>query len=191
MLLPKLLLTTAAALAVAAPAAHAATDSVVATTAKPTPLAADGGNVLYSTWDGSQYKLAQLDGDAIDVAGSATPFVVDLDGDIAVYPRDGKLFSFDLGTREERDLRANGAVAGSLSNGRLVYTTKKAIYVRAHGRTTKVASKEAFSLDARNSRIAFTGTREWSHEPWLATQTSLRRLTHVPGGGASPAFFDA
>jgi hypothetical protein len=190
MFLPKALITTVAALAVAAPTAHAATDKVVASTAKPTPLAADGGNVLYSAWDGSQYRLTQLGGDPIDVAGSAKPFVVDLDGDVAVYPRAGKLFAFDLGTREERDLRADGAVAGSLSGGRLVYATRKAIYVRVHGRTTRVATKEAFSLDAHNSRFAFSGSREWSHEPWLATQTSLTRLTHVPGGGASPAFLD-
>src|SRR3569832_825093 len=116
-LLPKLLITTAAALAVAAPSAHAATDTVVATSAKPTPLAAGGGNVLYSAWDGSQYRLTQLGGDPIDVAGSDKPFVGDLDGDIAVYPRAGKLFSFDLGTREERDLHVNGAIAGSLSAG--------------------------------------------------------------------------
>jgi hypothetical protein len=190
MLLPKLLLTTAAALAVAAPAAQAATDTVIATTAKPTPLAANDHHVLYSAWDGKQYRLAQIGGDPIDVAGSDEPFVVDLDGNVAVYPRDGKLYSFDLGTREERDLRADGAVAGSLTHGRLVYATKHGIYVRAHGKTTKVTGKEAFSLDARNSRFTFSGTREWSHEPWLATQTSLTRLTHVPGGGASPAFFD-
>jgi hypothetical protein len=182
--------TTAAALAVAAPAAHAATDTVVATTAKPTPLAAGGGNVLYSAWDGKQYRLTQLGGDPIDVAGSAKPFVVDLDGDIAVYARDGRLYSYDLGTREERDLRAAGAVAGSLSAGRLVYATKRAIYVRAHGDTKRVAFKEALSLDSHNSRFTFSGSREWSHEPWLATQTSLRRLTAVPGGGASPAFLD-
>src|SRR5690349_22368790 len=141
MFLPKALTPAAAALAVAAPASQAATDTVVATTAKPTPLAADGGTVLYSAWDGSRYRLTQLGGDAIDVAGSSEPFVVDLDGDIAVYPRAGRLFSFDLGTREERDLRADGAVAGSLSNGRLVYATKKGIYVRAHGKTTRVTGK--------------------------------------------------
>ena len=45
MFLPKALITTAAALAVAAPTAHAATDTVVATTAKPTPLAASHGRV--------------------------------------------------------------------------------------------------------------------------------------------------
>ena len=191
MFLPKVLLTTAAVLAVAAPASQAATDTVVATTAKPTPLAADGGNVLYSAWDGKQYRLTQLGGDPIDVAGSAKPFVVDLDGDIAVYPRDGKLYSFDLGTREERDLRAGGAVAGSLSNGRLVYATENAIHVRAHGKTVRVAKKEALSLDARNSRYVFSGSRVWSHEPWLGTQTALTRLTRVPGGGASPDFFDA
>jgi hypothetical protein len=190
MFLPKALISTAAVLAVAVPTAHAATDKVVATTAKPTPLAADGGNVLYSAWDGKQYRLTQLGGDALDVAGSAKPFVVDLDGDVAVYPRAGKLYSYDLGTREERNLRADGAVAGSLSNGRLVYATKKAIYLRAHGKTVRVAKKEALSLDSRNSRFTFSGSREWSHEPWLATQTALDRLTRVPGGGASPAFFD-
>jgi hypothetical protein len=189
-LLPKVLITAAAALAVAAPTARAATDTVVATTAKPTPLAAAGGNVLYSAWDGERYRLTELGGEPIDVAGSAAPFVVDLDGDVAVYARDGKLFSYDLGTREERDLRADGAVAGSLSGGRLAYATKRAIYVRAHGVTKRVARQQALSLDSRNSRLTFSGSREWSHEPWLATQTSLRRLTHVPGGGASPAFLD-
>jgi hypothetical protein len=192
MLLPKALLTTAAMLAIAAPASHAATDKVVATTAKPTPLAAGHGRVLYSAWDGSEYRLTQLNGDAIDVAGSSKPFVVDISGDTAVYPRGGKLFAYDFGTRTESDLHADGAVAGSMSGRYLYFARKHAIYRQTeHTRAVRIASKEAFSLDARNSRIAFTGTREWSHEPWLATQTSLQRLTHVPGGGASPAFFDA
>ena len=54
----------------------------------------------------------------------------------------------------------------------------------------RVAKKEALSLDARNSRFTFSGSREWSHEPWLGTQTALTLLTKVPGGGASPDFFD-
>jgi hypothetical protein len=190
MLLPKTLAAAALALAIAAPAASAATDKVVATTAKPTPLAAADGKVLYSAWDGSRYRLTLLGGDALPVAGSAKPFVVDIGDDTAVYPRAGKLFAYDLANGKERDLHAAGAVAGSLSAGRLVYATKRAIYVRAHGTTKRLASKEALSLASRNSRFTFSGSREWSHEPWLGTQTALTRLTHVPGGGASPDFFD-
>jgi hypothetical protein len=191
MFLPKTFAAAALALAIAAPAASAATDTVVAITAKPTPLAAAHGKVLYSAWDGSQYRLTLLGGDALPIAGSAKPFVTDLDGDVAVYARAGKLFAYDLGTRKERDLHADGAVAGSLSGKRLVYATRHAIYVRAGGTTKRVAKKEALSLDSRNSRFVFSGSREWSHEPWLGTQTALKRLTAVPGGGASPDFFDA
>ena len=191
MFLPKALITTAAALAVAAPTAHAATDTVVATTAKPTPLAASHGRVLYSAWDGSKYRLTLLGGDGLPIATSSKPFVVDLGGDTAVYPRGGKLFAYDFGTRTETDLHADGAVAGSVSGRYLVFARKNAIYRRStHGQAVRVAKKEALSLDSRNSRFTFSGSRTWSHEPWLATQTSLTRLTHVPGGGASPAFFD-
>jgi hypothetical protein len=192
MFLPKALITTAAVLAVAAPASQAATDTVVATTAKPTPLAASHGRVLYSAWDGSKYRLTQLDGDPIDVAGSSTPFVVDLGGDTAVYPRDGKLFAYDFGTRTELDLHADGAVAGSVSGRYIYFARKHGIYRQTrHTRAVRIAKKEALSLDARNSRYVFSGSREWSHEPWLGTRTALTRLTHVPGGGASPDFFDA
>ena len=63
----RLLPTAALAFALLAPAAHA---DVVATTAKPTPLAAADGKVLYSAWDGSQYRLTQLGGGALNVAGA-------------------------------------------------------------------------------------------------------------------------
>ena len=191
MFLPKALITTAAALAVAAPTAHAATDTVVATTAKPTPLAASHGRVLYSAWDGSKYRLTLLGGDALPISGSSKPFVVDLGGDTAVYPRGGKHFAYDFGTRTETDLHADGADAGSVSGRYLVFARKNAIYRRStHGQAVRVAKKEALSLDSRNSRFTFSGSREWSHEPWLASQTALTRLTRVPGGGASPDFFD-
>ena len=68
----RLLPTAALAFALLAPAAHA---DVVATTAKPTPLAAADGKVLYSAWDGSQYRLTQLGAGALNVAGSDAPFV--------------------------------------------------------------------------------------------------------------------
>jgi hypothetical protein len=197
MLLPKLLVTTAATLVVAAPA-HAATDTVVATTAKPTPLAAGYGKVLYSAWAGSEYRLTLLGGKTLGVPGATAPFTVDVgkrkDGHVvAVYARDGRLRMYDLDADQERPLKHTaGATAGSISGDRLVYATKHGIYAgHINGTFARVTGREAFSLDARNSRFAFSGTRQWSHEPWLATQTSLTRLTHVPGGGASPAFLDA
>ena len=53
----------ALAFALLVPAARA---DVVATTAKPTPLAAADGKVLYSAWDGSQYRLTELNGAELD-----------------------------------------------------------------------------------------------------------------------------
>jgi hypothetical protein len=194
MVLPRLILSTALALVVAAPA-QAATDSVVATTARPTPLAAAYGKVLYSAWDGSQYRLTELDGASLPVAGATAPFVVDIGkragGDtVAVYARDGVLFEYDFQTRGERRLVAG--TAGSVSGGRLVFARKDAIYERrGSGPSKLLARKQALSLDTRNSRFAFSGSRQWSHEPWLGTQTALHRLTRVPGGGASPDFLDA
>ena len=191
MLLPKTLAAAALALAIAAPAASAATDTVVATTAKPTPLAAAGGKVLYSAWDGSQYRLTLLGGDALPVAGSAKPFVVDIGDDTAVYPRAGKLFAYDLATGKERDLHADGAVAGSLSGGRLVYATKRAISRAAPtARRSASPSKEALSLDSRNSRFTFSGSREWSHEPWLGTPDRAHPPHPRAGRRRLPDFFD-
>ena len=200
MALPRIFLGAALAFALVAPAAHAATDSVVATTARPTPLAAHDGKVLYSEWDGSQYRLTQLGSGALDVPGSSKPFVADIgpgpDGhDVAVYARDGALHLYDFATKRERKLAGtSGAVAGSVSGDRLVFARKDAIYARSlrrSGPSRRLARKEALSVDAHNSRFAFSGSRQWSHEPWLATQTALTRLTRVPGGGASADFLDA
>ena len=148
--------------------------------------------VLYSAWDGKQYRLTQLGGDPIDVAGSSQA--------VRRRPRRRHSRSTPATASCSRTTSAparsatcapTGAVAGSLSAGRLVFATKRAIYrPRATGSTKRVAKKEALSLDSHNSRFTFSGSREWSHEPWLATQTSLKLLTKVPGGGASPDFFD-
>jgi hypothetical protein len=199
LLLPKTLAAAALALAVAAPTSQAATDTLAATTAKPTPLAAGYGKVLYSAWNGSRYRLTALGGDALGVAGSFKPFTVDIgkrkDGHVvSVYNRSGRLFLYDFTTSRERALKGTtGAVAGSISGDRLVFATKDALYARSitgDAASKKLASKVVLSVDTRNSRTAFSGSREWSHEPWLATQTGLTRLTKVPGGGASPDFFD-
>ncbi len=190
-LLPKALITTAAALAVAAPAAHAATDTVVATTAKPTPLAAAARQVLYSAWDGKQYRLTQLGGDPIDVAGSAKPFVVDLDGDTrGLRPRRQAVLVRPRHPRGARPARRRRGRRLALGRPARLRHQARDLRPRPRRRRKRVAKKEALSLDSRNSRFAFSGSREWSHEPWLATQTSLQLLTTVPGGGASPAFLD-
>ena len=164
---------------------------VVATTAKPTPLAAADGKVLYSAWDGSQYRLTQLGGDALNVAGADAPFVADIGRagghTVAVYARDGVLYEYDFATKQRAPAGAPGR-AGSVSGDRLVFARKSAIYERrGSGRPKRLVRKQALSLDSRGSRFAFSGSRKWSHEPWLGTT----RLTHVPGGGASPDFLDA
>jgi hypothetical protein len=184
----RILPTAALAFALLAPAAAHA--DVVATTAKPTPLAAADGKVLYSAWDGTQYKLTQLGAGALNVAGSDQPFVADIGRahgrTVAVYARDGVLYQYDFETRRERRLGAGSA--GSVSGDRLVFTRGNAIYERRGSAPPKLlVRKRALSLDSRGARFAFSGSRKWSHEPWLGT----KRLTHVPGGGASPDFLDA
>lgn len=183
----RILPTAALVLAFAAPAAHA---DVVATTAKPTPLAAADGKVLYSAWDGSRYRLTELDGQALPVAGSKQPFVVDISRTgghtVAVYARDGMLYRYDFATKRERRLVAG--TAGSISGDRLVFARRNGLYERrGSGPTERLTRREALSVDTRGSRYAYSGSRQWSHEPWLGTT----RLTHVPGGGASPDFLDA
>jgi hypothetical protein len=183
----RLLPTAALAFALLAPAAHA---DVVATTAKPTPLAAADGKVLYSAWDGSQYRLTQLGAGALNVAGADAPFVADIGRTgghtVAVYARDRVLYEYDFATKKERRLLAG--TAGSVSGDRLVFARKSGVYERrGSGRSERLTRKEALSVDTRGSRFAFSGSRKWSHEPWLGTT----RLTHVPGGGASPDFLDA
>jgi hypothetical protein len=183
----RILPTAALAFALLAPAAHA---DVVATTAKPTPLAAADGKVLYSAWDGSQYRLTQLGAGALNVAGADEPFVADIGRagghTVAVYARDRVLYQYDFATQRERRLVAG--TAGSVSGDRLVFARKSGIYERrGSGRPERLTRREALSLDTRGSRYAFSGSRQWSHEPWLGTT----RLTHVPGGGASPDFLDA
>src|SRR5688572_26441935 len=116
----------ALAFALLTPAAHA---DVVATTAKPTTLAAADGKVLYSAWDGSRYQLTQLGAGALDVAGAKQPFVVDIGRagghTVAVYARDGELFRYDFETAKERRLGAG--TAGSVSGDRFVFARKGAI----------------------------------------------------------------
>ena len=127
MILPRIILGAALALVLAAPA-HAASDTVVATTARPTPLAAGGGHVLYSDWDGTSYRLTRLGSGPLPVAGSSRPFQVDIGRDVedhpvAVYPRCGDrgcdLYMFDLATNRETMLRhasspVDDEIAGTL-----------------------------------------------------------------------------
>jgi hypothetical protein len=99
---------------------------------------------------------------------------------VAVYPREGRLRVYEFDTKRERAVNGtSGAVAGSISGDRLVFATKDAVYTRSptgSGPARRLARKVALSVDARNSRFAFSGSREWSHEPWLATQTAPTHL---------------
>jgi hypothetical protein len=108
----------ALALAAAAAPAQAAEDSVIATTARPTPLAAGSGHVLYSAWDGSSHRLTEAGHGALPIAGTDRPFKADIGRDaddhvVAVYPRcaDGEsgcdLFMYDFETSREHELRAS------------------------------------------------------------------------------------
>jgi hypothetical protein len=221
MQLRRLLLGAALALAATAPPAHAAGDRVVATTARPTPLAAGGGLVLYSAWDGSSYRLTELGSGPLPIAGAAHPFRADIgrgadDQQVAVYRRctgdqtGCDLYLYDFQTRQERALDAanstNDEMAGAIWRDRLVFgrvyrhtgkIPKGVLYERslAHpGRRSKrLATQRAYTVDVRGTRVPFADVREWSREPWLAhtSRRGVDRLTRVPGSGAAVDFLHA
>ena len=167
------LLTTAAALAVAAPAAHAATDTVVATTAKPTPLAAAAATS--STARGTASSTASPSSAATRSTSPARPSRSSSTS-TATSPSIRATASSTRSTSAPARSATCAPTARSPARSRPAASCtppSSAIYVRAHGVTKRVANKEALSLDSRNSRFTFSGSREWSHEPWLATQTAL------------------
>ncbi len=221
MLFLRLLLGAALALAVAAPAASADSDRVLLTTARPTPLAAGGGLVLYSAWDGSRYRLTELGSGPLPIAGAADPFKADIgrdadDHQVAVYRRctgdktGCDLYLYDFQTREERALDAansgNDEMSGALWRDRLVFgrvyrregeVPEGVLYERslAHPdrRSKRLAHQRAYTVDLRGTRVPFADVREFSREPWMARapRGEAARLTRVPGGGAAADFLEA
>ena len=211
----------ALALAAAAPPASAASDRVLATTARPTPLAAGGGLVLYSAWDGSSYRLTELGSGPLPIAGAAHPFKADIgrdtdDHQVAVYRRctgdktGCDLYLYDFQTRHERALDAansdNDEMGGALWRDRLVFARvyrhegevpKGVLYERSlthpDRRSQRLANQRAYTVDVRGTRVAFADVREWSREPWMAhtSRDDVDRLTRVPGSGAAVDFLQA
>jgi hypothetical protein len=209
----------AAALALAAPA-HAA-DTVLATTARATPLAADAGNVLYSAWDGSQYRLTLLHGGTLPVAGASQPFTADLGPgpgghEVAVYPRcthgatGCDLYLYDLVTRQERKLAeadspSDDELAGALWRDRLVFARAYrnsrgeehgVLYTRTlgvSGASKRVSGRLAFAVDVRGTRVSFEHALAWSTEPDLGSTSGSRvqQLAVVPGSGAAVDYLHA
>jgi hypothetical protein len=200
------------------PSAAAAADTTIATAARATPRAADGGRLLYSAWDGSRYRLttvARGTSRVLPVAGQSVPFVADLgpgpDGhQLAIYPRcrDGQtgcdLYSYDFTSGAERrlanaDSPTDDEIAGAVWRGTLVfsrfYKAKHRAFVyqrplRGGGRSRRMSALTARSLDLRGTRAPFSRSLEWSNEPWLAwtTGASSQRLARVPGSGAAVDF---
>lgn len=84
-----------AALAVLPAATASAADTTVATVSRATPVDVYGGHAVWSTWDGSAYRLTDYSGGqarTLPVAGSAAPLDVDVGSDargkpLAVYAR--------------------------------------------------------------------------------------------------------
>lgn len=187
----------ALALAAAAPPAQAADDRVIATTARPTPLAAGSGHVLFSAWDGSSYRLTDAGNGALPIAGADRPFHADIGRDsddhaVAVYSRceHGEtgcdLFMYDFESKHEHELRAanssgNDEIGGAVWRDRLVFArlythkgkpSKGVLYERSlahpHRRSKRIATQRAHTVDVRGTRVPFADVREWSREPWLA-----------------------
>jgi hypothetical protein len=208
-----------AALAVAAAApAQAASDTVLATAARSTPVDAGAGHVLYSAWDGSAYRLTDAGSGALPVRGAAHPFRPDIGRDahdhaVAVYPRctgdetGCDLYLYDFTTRRERRLRhadspSDDEVAGAVWRDTLVfarvYHGREGVLSRrslSHAKRSshRLARQRAASVDLRGTRAAFSDVREWSREPWLAWTGSgtVHRLTRVPGSGAAVDYLEA
>jgi hypothetical protein len=207
-----------AALAVGAAAPASAADTVVAATARATPVDAGAGHVLYSAWDGSAYRLTDGGSDALPVRGAAHPFRPDIGRDardhaVAVYPRctgdetGCDLYLYDFTTRRERKLRhadspGDDEVTGAVWRDTLVFArvyhgTEGVLYKRslAHPkrRSHRLAKQRAASVDLRGTRAALSDVREWSREPWLAWTSNgeVSRLTRVPGSGAAVDYLSA
>ena len=202
----------------ALPSAAAAADTTITTTARATPLAADGGHVLYSAWDGSAYRLTQLAGGSpvtLPIPGQPEPFHADLgpgpDGhELAVYPRcrsgerDCDLYAYDLTSRVERrlanaDSPTDDEIAGAVWRDTLVFSRfypsrhRAFVYQRpleGGGSSKRISALTALSVDLRGTRVPFSRSLEWSNEPWLASTAgaSSQRLARVPGGGAAVDF---
>ncbi len=211
------------ALAALASPAQAADDSVIATTARPTPLAAGSGSgqLLYSAWDGSHYRLTDSRNGALRIAGAERPFDADVGRDaddhiVAVDPRctDGDtgcdLFMYDFETGREHELRAansagNDEVGGAVWRDRLVFArlytrkgkpSKGVLYERSlahsHRRSERIATQRAHRGRSRHARAVFRCPRIESRA-WLAwtSHDDVFRLTRVPGSGAAADFLDA
>ena len=206
----------ALALAAAASGAQAATDSVIATTARPTPLAAGGGHVLYSAWNGTSYRLTDAGRGALPIGGTAQPFKADIGRDaddhvVAVYPRCAggesgcDLYLYDFATAREHELRAANSptadeVAGAVWRDRLVFArvytrkgklSKGVLYERSLAHPTRrsepIAEELTTSVDVRGTRIPFSDVREWSREPWLAWTTRAGIARLTPVPGSGAA----
>jgi hypothetical protein len=193
------------------PATAAAQDSVVATTTRETPLAADSGYLMYSVWDGSAYRLtlrAHGTTTTVPVAPGKDAFTPDLgpgpDGhEVAVYPRCGgargcDLYLYDLATQRERKLTQadspkDSELAGAVWHDTLVfarrYENKGVIYKRSltgGGASVRIARHDALSVDVRANRVPFSLSLEWSNEPWLGSLDGIsHRIRQVPGSGAA------
>jgi hypothetical protein len=140
---------TTAVLAVLPAAQARAADRVVATVTRATPVDVYGGHALWSTWDGSAYRLTDYTGGrarTLPVAASAAPFDADAGSDahsdpVAVYSRcrrapdspwalDGRrgcdLYEYRFASgREVRLARANSAADEyfpAVWRGRLAFT---------------------------------------------------------------------
>jgi hypothetical protein len=133
----------AAAAAALIPAGARAADTVVASVARGTPVAADAGHVVYSAWDGRQFRLTDLTAGvatALSTPGQSVPFAADLgpgpDGhELAVYPRCAHaeagtgcdLYATDLVRGIEHKLTTADSptadeVSGAVWRDRLVFT---------------------------------------------------------------------
>ena len=159
----RLLPAAALAFALLAPAAHA---DVVATTAKPTPLAAAYGKVLYSAWDGSQYRLTELAAGALTSPAPTRPSSSTSDARAATRSPSTPVTASCTSTTSRPGASAGcgAGSAGSVSGDRLVFTRGNAIYERRGSAPAEAARPQA-GAEPRLTRRALRLLRLAQVEP--------------------------
>jgi hypothetical protein len=177
------------ALAVAAPAAHAAAPTI-AQEAKAVTVSAHGSSIAYSHYDNGRYQLMIGDA-AAKVPTSAHAFDVDLGTDAggklaAVYSLNGKVHRYDVAAGTDRTLSYRGTQP-TIADGKVAYVHGKTLYL---GRKAVYRAPAIKDPELSGSRLAFVTVTDKDYVQTLRVQTltgKSKGIYQARSGGANDA----
>jgi hypothetical protein len=178
-----------ATLAIAAPAAHAASPTI-AQEAKAVTVSAQGDAIAYSNYANGRYQLMIGDA-AAKVPTSAHAFDVDLGTDaagktVAVYSLNGKVHEYDVAAATDKTLSYKGTQP-TIADGKVAYV---------RGGTLYLGSKKVYSAPAikdpelSGSHLAFVTVTNKDYVQTLRVQTltgKSKGIYEARSGGANDA----